>query len=272
MTSLLEENNIVGTNYAEPYAGGAGLALRLLMDEYVNEIFINDLDPSIYAFWYVVLNNPDEMCRWIAEVEISIRQWEESLKLLYEDYLKKQNQLNELTGNKKDTLNQKLLKMETEFSKLANKYGYSSNGRHLLGLLMEEKSGYCYFPIVQYGNNEMIPVRSMSSASDFVRCIWAYYTALLLAAERHPGFLLLDEPCQQSMSEDSLKALFKNCSQIKQKQVLLFCSSSPKTEENEKNTRQKSIDDMLREVNMKEGEDFTIHHISGHSVDELSAM
>lgn len=199
-------------------------------------------------------------------------EWEESLKLLYEAYLKNQNQLNELTGNKKDTLNQKLLKMETEFSKLASKYGYSSNGRHLLGLLMEEKSGYCYFPIVLYGNDEMIPVRSMSSASDFVRCIWAYYTALLLAAERHPGFLLLDEPCQQSMSEDSLKALFKNCSQIKQKQVLLFCSSSPKTEESEKYNRQKSIDDMLREANLKEGEDFAIHHISGHSVDELSAM
>lgn len=77
MTCLLEENDMVGGNYAEPYAGGAGLALRLLMDEYVNEIYINDLDPSIYAFWYAVLNNPDEMCRWIAEVKIDVRQWEE---------------------------------------------------------------------------------------------------------------------------------------------------------------------------------------------------
>ncbi|MBQ0088605.1 MAG: DNA adenine methylase [Prevotellaceae bacterium] len=85
MTSLLEENDMVGTSYAEPYAGGAGLALRLLMDEYVNEIFINDLDPSIYAFWYAILNNPDEMCRWIADVEISIRQWEEC-KVIQKEY------------------------------------------------------------------------------------------------------------------------------------------------------------------------------------------
>lgn len=77
MTSLLEENELVGTCYAEPYAGGAGLALRLLMDEYVSEIFINDLDPSIYAFWHAVLNNPDELCRWIEDVEVSIRQWED---------------------------------------------------------------------------------------------------------------------------------------------------------------------------------------------------
>ena len=85
MTSLLEENDMVGTSYAEPYAGGAGLALRLLMDEYVNEIFINDLDPSVYAFWYAILNNPDEMCRWIADVEISIRQWEEC-KVIQKEY------------------------------------------------------------------------------------------------------------------------------------------------------------------------------------------
>ncbi len=77
VTKLLEENDMVGTNYAEPYAGGAGLALRLMMDEYVNEIFINDLDPSIYAFWLAVLNNSDELCRWIENVEVSVRQWEE---------------------------------------------------------------------------------------------------------------------------------------------------------------------------------------------------
>ena len=84
VTSLLEENELVGTSYAEPYAGGAGLALRLLMDEYVNEIFINDLDPSIYAFWHAVLNNPDELCSWIENVEVSIRQWEECKTIQHE--------------------------------------------------------------------------------------------------------------------------------------------------------------------------------------------
>ena len=85
MTNLLEENDMVGTTYAEPYAGGAGLALRLLMDEYVNEILINDLDPGIYAFWYAVLNNPDEMCQWIYDAEISIKEWEK-YKAIQRDY------------------------------------------------------------------------------------------------------------------------------------------------------------------------------------------
>lgn len=75
MTSLLEENNLVGLSYAEPYAGGSGLALRLLMEGYVSEIFINDLDPSIFSFWYAVLNNPDEMCRWLETVRVDVENW-----------------------------------------------------------------------------------------------------------------------------------------------------------------------------------------------------
>lgn len=75
MTRFLEENNLVGTDYAEPYAGGAGLALRLMMDEYVGNIFINDLDPSIYAFWYAVLNRTDALCEWIERVPVTVEQW-----------------------------------------------------------------------------------------------------------------------------------------------------------------------------------------------------
>ena len=75
MTQFLEENDLIGTDYAEPYAGGAGLALRLMMDEYVGDVFINDLDPSIYAFWYAVLNRADALCEWIEQVPITVEQW-----------------------------------------------------------------------------------------------------------------------------------------------------------------------------------------------------
>lgn len=76
MKSLLEDNDLVGVDYAEPYAGGAGLALRLLMNNVVRNIYINDYDSSIYAFWYTVLHNPDELCSWIESVKINIRNWE----------------------------------------------------------------------------------------------------------------------------------------------------------------------------------------------------
>lgn len=75
VAKLFYENNFIGTSYAEPYAGGAGLALRLLFEGYVNHIYINDLDRSIYSFWSTVLNKPTEFCKWISDLDISIDNW-----------------------------------------------------------------------------------------------------------------------------------------------------------------------------------------------------
>lgn len=75
VSSIFYENQLIGASYAEPYAGGAGLALRLLFEGYVSKIHINDLDKSIYSFWITVINRPDEFCQWIKDVKVSIRSW-----------------------------------------------------------------------------------------------------------------------------------------------------------------------------------------------------
>lgn len=75
VSNLLYENDLIGINYAEPYAGGAGLALRLLFEEYVNHIYINDYDLSIYSFWDSVLNNTQALCDWISDVELDMETW-----------------------------------------------------------------------------------------------------------------------------------------------------------------------------------------------------
>jgi DNA adenine methylase len=75
VSEFFYENDLIGIDYAEPYAGGSGLALRLLFNEFVNEIHINDLDPAIHAFWKGVLNNPVELCDWIEDVQIDMENW-----------------------------------------------------------------------------------------------------------------------------------------------------------------------------------------------------
>lgn len=75
ISNFFYENNLIGCAYAEPYAGGAGLALRLLMEEYVSHIYINDLNPSIYAFWHTILQFPNKFCEWIETVPITIENW-----------------------------------------------------------------------------------------------------------------------------------------------------------------------------------------------------
>lgn len=83
VSKIFYENNLVGINYAEPYAGGAGLALRLLYEGYVDHIYINDLDKSIYAFWISIFNQPDEFCKWIEELDITIANWNKYKKIQY---------------------------------------------------------------------------------------------------------------------------------------------------------------------------------------------
>lgn len=75
ISSLFYENNLLGVDYAEPYAGGSGLALKLLFNEYVNEIHINDFDYSIFSFWKSILESNQRFCDWIEEVQVDIENW-----------------------------------------------------------------------------------------------------------------------------------------------------------------------------------------------------
>ncbi|MDR0572356.1 MAG: DNA adenine methylase [Rickettsiales bacterium] len=61
--------------YIEPYAGGAAIAIGLLLDGYVSKVYINDFDPAIYSFWYCVKNHPKEFINKIKDTEITIEEW-----------------------------------------------------------------------------------------------------------------------------------------------------------------------------------------------------
>lgn len=72
---LLEANDLRDIQYAEPYAGGASLALALLFEEYAATIHINDLSRPVYAFWHSVLNDTDALCRRIEKTKITMKEW-----------------------------------------------------------------------------------------------------------------------------------------------------------------------------------------------------
>ncbi len=77
---VCQKNNING-HYVEPYAGGASVALYLLMHKYVKEITINDLDLGIYAFWHSILNGTEEFCRKIKDTKITVNNWKKYKKI-----------------------------------------------------------------------------------------------------------------------------------------------------------------------------------------------
>lgn len=72
---LIGQNNLFGCTYVEPYAGGAGLALKLLSHGFVPRIEINDIDPAIFAFWRQILNFPDQFCARVYDAKLSVDEW-----------------------------------------------------------------------------------------------------------------------------------------------------------------------------------------------------
>jgi len=71
----LEINDLIGGTYVEPFAGGAGIAWYLLLNEKMKHVYINDLNTSIYAFWYCVLNNTQELSQLIMDTPVTIDEW-----------------------------------------------------------------------------------------------------------------------------------------------------------------------------------------------------
>lgn len=72
---LILENSLVGIDYVEPYAGGASAALSLLYEDYVDTVQINDLNPGVYYFWQLALNDPEDLCSRIKAVPLTVEEW-----------------------------------------------------------------------------------------------------------------------------------------------------------------------------------------------------
>ena len=75
--------------YVEPFAGGAGAALKLLVKNYVKNIILNDADNGIYNFWYSILNNTEELIYKIEKTPIDINNWKKQKSFIYDKNLYK---------------------------------------------------------------------------------------------------------------------------------------------------------------------------------------
>ncbi|MEM9397190.1 MAG: DNA adenine methylase [Pseudomonadota bacterium] len=81
VSRILRENRLERRHYAEPFAGGCGLALTLLYEGHVSDIHINDVDASIWAFWKSVLDHTDEFAYRIKKTSITVEEWRVQRKI-----------------------------------------------------------------------------------------------------------------------------------------------------------------------------------------------
>lgn len=72
---ILRLNKLERGHYAEPYAGGAGLALTLLFEGHVSDIHLNDVDRTVWAFWNAVLHETDALVELVQSTDVNIENW-----------------------------------------------------------------------------------------------------------------------------------------------------------------------------------------------------
>ena len=83
---IIELNDLHET-YIEPFAGGAGLALKLLLKQDVKRIVINDSDRAIFFFLKCVIKNSDDLCEFIRTVSLDLKTWNKQREIyLNKDY------------------------------------------------------------------------------------------------------------------------------------------------------------------------------------------
>ena len=78
---VIAKNNLENSTYVEPFAGGAGAALYLLLSGKVKKIVINDLDIAIYSFWKAMLERTDDFISKIQETPVNMEQWRKQKKI-----------------------------------------------------------------------------------------------------------------------------------------------------------------------------------------------
>ncbi|UMG93997.1 hypothetical protein [Nocardioides sp. TF02-7] len=118
--------------------------------------------------------------------------------------------------------------------------------------------------MVQIGYDDYLPRRddfdlqADISASDSVRVIWSYLLGLLEVGEQfktnHPGFVVFDEPKQQSAKDLSFAALLKRASGGGPNRQVIFATSEPL----------ETLNAMLADVQ------HTLHVVDGYLLQKLS--
>jgi DNA adenine methylase len=88
VAEVISANNLSGCHYVEPYAGGAGVAIELLLNGTVEVIHLNDSSYPVFAFWKSILSLTDLFCKKIVDTPLTISEWQKQKYILnnYHDF------------------------------------------------------------------------------------------------------------------------------------------------------------------------------------------
>ena len=82
--NLIISNGFSNRVYVEPFAGGFGVGLELLINGIIHDAILNDYDRHIYDFWYSVFYKTNDLVDLIKRTEITLDEREKQREI-YKD-------------------------------------------------------------------------------------------------------------------------------------------------------------------------------------------
>lgn len=72
---LIELNSLKDVIYSEAYAGGAGAAINLLLNNSVKAVRINDASRGIYCFWNSLIKEGERFLEKVVNTQVTLKEW-----------------------------------------------------------------------------------------------------------------------------------------------------------------------------------------------------
>lgn len=75
LANVVHANGLRGKSLIEPFCGGAGASIPLLLSGVIDQLYLNDANPAIAAFWRVVFQDTDALISLIRSTPVTVEQW-----------------------------------------------------------------------------------------------------------------------------------------------------------------------------------------------------
>ncbi|MEA3497958.1 MAG: hypothetical protein U9R16_02750, partial [Campylobacterota bacterium] len=176
---------------------------------------------------YKEIVNLETKIKLYKKVEKHIYTIKKELDTLANDW--KNNEMQKVSYDLSINDSQKIDLLQKYFKKYLFEFGYGSKDSDQIHI--SKKPFEQYFPVVKIFDKEQ-KIRINSSASDFVRSLWAYYISLFEVSREksgnHIGLFIFDEPAQHAMNESDQKSFLERLSKLDGCQSIVFSSFEDK--------------------------------------------
>lgn len=217
----------------------------------------------------IVLNTNMATYKEIVNLETKIKLYKKIEKYVYTikkelDTLAndwKNNEMQKVSYDLSSNDSQKIDLLQKYFKKYLFEFGYGSKDSDQIHI--SKKPFEQYFPVVKIFDKDQ-KIRINSSASDFVRSLWAYYISLFEVSKEkngnHIGLFIFDEPAQHAMIESSQIAFLQRLSKLDGCQSIVFSSFEDK--DNSSDGKEK-FENMIQDIDKSK---IKILEIEEHSI------